>query len=49
MCLEMAGADTLNGLASSDTVALPVTRRAKMARRIGWDNAPKARSKCRAL
>src|SRR5271170_2381080 len=45
MCCEIAGWDILKGLPSSRTVASPVTRRARMARRVGADRAVKAVSR----
>lgn len=36
----MAGSETSNGLASSETVASPWERRARMARRVGSERAP---------
>ena len=48
-CLEMAGGETSNGSASSATVISPVASRAKIARRVGSDNAKKVSSSCADL
>ena len=43
-CLEIPGSDMSNGAASSPTVASPLAKRLKMARRVGSANAAKAES-----